>query len=102
VIRESQVLIEGVENMQITYGEDTSAGINFGIDEYVNADEVQDWKNVRAVKIGILMRSETESSIDATSGNQDYNVNGTVVQVRTNDRYFRKVFTTQLALDNGV
>lgn len=102
VIRESQVLIEGVESMQITYGEDTSNDSNPSIDEYVNADDVQDWRKVRAVKIGILMRSETESSIDATSGNQDYNVNGTIVQIRTNDRYFRKVFTTQLALDNGV
>ena len=59
---EEQELVEGVENMQVLYGEDTSGD---GIaNKYVAADDVADPAAVVAVRIGLLMR--------ATSLNEDF------------------------------
>lgn len=96
----SQVLIEGVENMQITYAEDL--GANGSIDIYATANNVQNWTNVRAVKIALLVRSETQSAVDATTGSRNYQVNDQLVNPGTTDRFVRKVYTTQISLDNGI
>lgn len=96
----SQVLIEGVENMQITYAEDTNG--NGSINTYVPANNVNNWFNVRAVKISLLVRSETQSSVDATTGTSNYQVNDQLIVPGTTDRFIRKVYTTQITLDNGV
>lgn len=100
VVRDEQVLIEGVENMQITYGENTVG--SGGIDVYARADQVVNWDNVKAVKISLLVRSESGSSVDATTGSQAYQVNDQLVVPGTSDRFIRKVYTTQITLDNGV
>lgn len=96
----SQVLIEGVENMQITYAEDL--GANGSVDVYAAANDVQNWANIKAVKIALLVRSETQSAVDATTGSRDYQVNDELINPGTTDRFVRKVYTTQIALDNGV
>jgi type IV pilus assembly protein PilW len=48
-------LIEGIENMQILYGEDTDA--NRAADVYRTATAVADWGNVVSVRVGLLVRS---------------------------------------------
>lgn len=52
-------LIEGVENMQILYGEDTlpPTQLDGVVDVYNSADDVGDFRNVLTVKIGLLVRS---------------------------------------------
>lgn len=55
-------LVEGVENMQIIFGEDLNGdGV---IDTYVSADEIQVWKNVISVRVGLLMRSIGDFATD--------------------------------------
>jgi type IV pilus assembly protein PilW len=56
VIQQDQELIEGVENMQLLYGEDTSGGDKIA-DTYVTADNVTNWDNVVSVRISLLFRT---------------------------------------------
>jgi type IV pilus assembly protein PilW len=88
-------LIEGVENMQITYGEDTTA--DQLADRYVTADMVGNWANVISFSISILVRSEDETGLDVD--NRTYNLLGTNVGPFT-DRRQRSVFTTTVTLRN--
>lgn len=103
---DGQVLIEGVEDMQITYAENVNGDAQGAIDRYSRADQITDWANVKAVKISILVRSETPISVDATTATQTYVVNGQdfrpIDRNGQDDRFMRKVYTTQINLDNGV
>lgn len=66
-------LVEGVEMMQVRYGEDTN---NDGtVNAYFNADEVADWANVRSVRIGLLLRTVAEMG-RGPFDNQTYDVSG--------------------------
>jgi len=90
-----QPLIEGVENMQITYGEDTTG--DQLADSYVSADMVMNWANVISFSIAILVRSEEESGLDVDT--RQYDLLGTKVGA-FNDRRQRSVFTTTVTLRN--
>jgi len=97
IVNEStQELVEGIQNMQILYGEDTNEDKN--VDTYVNAASVSDWDNVRSVKIGLLV-----STVDEIRGmdenTETYNVLGTTVGP-ANDRRIRRVFTATVGLRN--
>ena len=66
-------LVEGVEMMQVRYGEDTN---NDGtVDAYVDAGNVGDWGNVRSVRIGLLLRTVAEMG-RGPFDNQTYDVSG--------------------------
>jgi len=66
-------LVEGVEMMQVRYGEDTN---NDGtVDAYVDAGNVGDWTNVRSVRIGLLLRTVAEVG-RGSFDNQTYDVSG--------------------------
>ncbi len=92
-------LVEGIENMQITYGVDTSSPAvcsnnDGGVDEYVTAAEVaakvpcateaEDWMKVLSVRVTLTMRSTEGNITTDTSG----------------DRRLRKTFTTTIAIRN--
>jgi type IV pilus assembly protein PilW len=96
-----QELVEGVEDMQITYGMDTSpacAANDGGADQYVTAKDIEDntmalactteerWKKVIAVRVTLSMRS-VEDGITT-----DVQPEG--------DRRLRKAFTTTIAARN--
>jgi type IV pilus assembly protein PilW len=91
----ARALIEGVENIQITYGEDTTA--DQLADSYVTADMVGNWANVISFSIAILVRSEDETGLDVD--NRTYNLLGTNVGPFA-DRRQRSVFTTTVTLRN--
>ena len=55
-----QELVEGVETLQVLYGEDTDAAPDNVPNRYVAADKVVDFSNVVAVRISILLRSLKE------------------------------------------
>lgn len=55
-------IIEGVETMQVLYGEDTDADPDNIPDEFVTADNVSDFQNVVAVKVSLLLVSGQELS----------------------------------------
>jgi type IV pilus assembly protein PilW len=104
---QAQELVEGIENMQIVYGEDMSG--DRIPDRYVKADTVANWRNVMAVRIGILARSlaQTESGgkeygPDVDTGSYDVDGDGTndFTVPAPGDRYQRRVFRTTVLMRN--
>jgi len=98
-------LIEGVENIQILYGEDTDADANGD-----NGDDVAnryvaagtsglDVDRIVSLRISILLRS-IENNL--TTNPAPYSFNGTTYIPGASDRYLRKVFTTTITLRNKV
>ena len=85
-------LVEGVENMQFLYGEDTNNDNN--VDTYRTATNVADWEAVINVKISLLIRSP-ESVLDV---NQTYEYEG--VTITSSDKRLRRVFTGIVTLRN--
>ena len=59
-----QQLAEGVENMQVLYGEDTVGG-DGAPDVYRTADAVGNWENVVSVQVALLVSSVRENVADA-------------------------------------
>lgn len=98
---EEQELVEGVENMQITYGIDNDD--DGDADYYVAADtngdgtEDLDVTEVVAIRISLLMRSIEDNVLSSA---QTYSYNGAAVTAT--DRRLRKVFTTTITLRNRV
>lgn len=90
---EAQELVEGVEDMQVRYGEDTSQvsvaecpDDGCSVDAYVDADDVTNWNRVVAVRVTLTLRT-TEDNLateDTAAG----------------DRRIRKTFTTTIAVRN--
>lgn len=92
----AEELVEGVEDMQVLYGEDTNADKN--IDSYVAANAVVNWDNVMAVRINLLMRSVENSVVSAP---QAVAFNGGTVNSGVGaDRRLRKVFTATIGVRN--
>ncbi|MBK8132105.1 MAG: PilW family protein [Gammaproteobacteria bacterium] len=96
---DTQEIVEGVENMQILYGEDTTG--DRLVDIYRTSDTVVSWADVVAARVGLLLRT-------VESGRQEndtaiYDVLGTNVTPPAVDaRRHRRVFTTTIALRNRV
>lgn len=101
----AEELVEGVQDMQITYGVDTTAIADAAVDQYVTADQVtvvapgatnaDKWKRVLSVKIALLMRTSDDN---ITTAPQTYTFNSTTTT--PTDHRLRKVFTTTVAIRN--
>jgi type IV pilus assembly protein PilW len=97
-------LVEGVENMQILYGEDLNPGDDdIQPTQYVTADNITSPDNVVSVRISLLVRTPQELNrpqVAATSrllGVDD----ATAVDITSlSDRRIRKVFTTTVYMRN--
>ncbi len=89
----AEELIEGVEDMQIQYGEDLDG--DRSADVYRTADQIADWEAVVSVRINLLVQS-VEDGI--TSQPQTYTFNGTTVT--PTDRRLRQAFFTVISLRN--
>lgn len=87
-------LVQGVESMQILYGEETG-GAEL---TYRTAAQVANWNQVTTVRIGLLMN--TISQVDDQNRGGIYNVNGTNLNIVVPDRRPRKIFTTTIHLRN--
>lgn len=86
-------LAEGVEALQLLFGEDTDAdGI---VNAYRTANNVADWKNVLAVRVGIVARSSA-NNIQQTASKFTFNE----AQLSVTDRRLRKTFTATVVLRN--
>ncbi len=91
-------LVDGIQDMQIEYGVDTDG--NGSIDAYVVAghaslDSADEWKNVRSVRISLLLVSREDNVTDAP---QRYVYNGSTVT--PSDRRLRYVFTSTIGVRN--
>lgn len=89
----AQELVEGVENMQLQFGERIGNGVTYAL----NADKVTNWNNVVAVSVALLVRSLSEygNDVDATT----YQVLEEEIEA-PGDRHMRQVFTTTATLRN--
>ncbi len=90
---DAEELVEGIENMQIQYGEDTNE--DGAVDVYRTADQVADWEAVVSVRIDLLVQS-VEDGI--TSQSQTYTFNGDTKL--STDRRLRQAFSSVIALRN--
>nr|WP_305891387.1 PilW family protein [Methylomonas sp. SURF-1] len=101
----AEELIEGVQDMQISYAVDT--GTDKAVDAYVTADAVADWSKVLGIRVSLLMVSRQDEQ-GITSSPQRYSIdkNGdgdsedTGETVTPTDYLLRKVFTTTIAIKN--
>ena len=90
----AEELVEGVEGLQILYGEDVDGDYNS--DRFLPANQVS-MNDVVSVKISILLQSITDS---LTPQPQAYTFNGTAVT--PTDHKVRRTFTTTIALRNRI
>lgn len=86
-------VVEGIENMQIQYGEDTNGDITADI--YRGADAVADWSKVVSVRVSLLMQTIDDNIAGAT---QPYTFNGGTTT--PTDRRLRQVYSTVITLRN--
>jgi type IV pilus assembly protein PilW len=116
----AEELVEGVEDLRVTYGVDTSdpkdgqadfydaedpskdfpyvSGDWISADNTLGADEEERWKRVVSVRISLLMRTAEDRVIPTK---QKYTFNGSEVAVAdVPDRRLRKVFTHVIRLRN--
>ncbi|MGR9107599.1 MAG: PilW family protein [Gammaproteobacteria bacterium] len=97
----TEEIVEGVEDMQIVYGEDTDE--DGTPNYYVDAATVTAMQNVVSVKVSLLLRSLADGNI--TSKPVTYTYNGTTYNDGTTpapliDRQLRKVLTSTVTLRN--
>lgn len=96
-------LIEGIESMQILYGEQLA---NDNV-RYVTANNVADFESVRNIKIGLLVSSNNE--VSPTLDNTTYDLHGSSIAPEGTagaatthriDRRLRRVFSTTVNIRN--
>lgn len=91
-------LVEGVENMQITYGEDTNNDNN--IDRYVDAENVSSWGAVLSVRTELLIVSDIENVVSKTGDATAQAVTFAGAAVNNTDGRYRRAITTVFAIRN--
>jgi len=96
----ADLLIEGVEALQISYAEDTTGGDQIA-DVYRAANAVADWNDVLSVSLALLVRSEeTGGESDTKTYQLLPAAAGGVLVDPVDDRRMRMVFTTTATLRN--
>ncbi len=87
-------LADGVQDFQLRYGVDDAGGDEYA-DNYVTANNVTDWSEVRSVRADFLLQS-----IDnLTSEPRDFTFNGQNANPG-NDRRLRMAFSTTISIRN--
>lgn len=104
VVGVPEELIEGVESMQILYGENLDGDPRSTVDTYVPADQVGNWLNVISIRMSLLMQSVEDGTVPAP---QPYTFNGVVYDgagggngALPADNRVRRVFTSTINLRN--
>lgn len=94
-------LVEGIENMQILYGEDTDATPDGTANYYVPANNVVSMSKVISVRISLLVRS-IDDNLAAQPVPYTYNgiTTTTTSTPAVTDRRIRRVFTSTIAVRN--
>lgn len=95
-LRNAEELVEGIENMQVQYGEDTDA--DAVPDAYRIASSVVNWRNVNTVRVAMLAVGLGESQTSLTDTRQYTLLDRTVGPF--NDKRLRRVVTVTISLRN--
>ncbi len=100
-------MIQGVENMQILYGQRDDKGTEVNTDDRVRftnaSDNSLNWNEVDVIRIALLIRSDQE--ISTAVGAKTFDLLGTTVTVQPQangniDRRMRRIVTTTIKLRN--
>jgi type IV pilus assembly protein PilW len=98
-VQPADLIIEGVQALQLAYGEDTNG--DRIAEGYVAANAVANWNNVISVTLAMLIRSDEDgTNVDANTYPLLTNPVGGQTLGPYNDRRQRMVFTTTVALRN--
>lgn len=96
-LRQTQPLIDNVEDMQILYGIDRSG--DQAANRYVNATGVDnDWNNVVSVRVCLLVRSVEDNLLNEKLSYQDCNGSSKT----PTDRFVRRIFISTINLRNRI
>jgi type IV pilus assembly protein PilW len=93
--RNAVALIEGIQDMEILYGEDTDSDAT--ANRYVPANNVGAMANVVSIRISLLVVSIDNNLTAQPVG---YNYNGAPVAPVAGDRRIRRAFTSTIAVRN--
>jgi type IV pilus assembly protein PilW len=94
----AQPLVDGVESLQILYGENTD-GNPLSANRYVQPDQVDDMKNV--VSVRIAMRFISREAVRQTTDSHQYALlDASAFTPAVNDRLLRREITTTVSLRN--
>lgn len=92
----AEELVEGIENMQVQYGEDTDG--DAVPDAYRTANSVVNWRNVNTVRVALLAVGVGESQTSLSDSRQYILLDRTVGPF--NDKRLRRVVTVTISLRN--
>ncbi len=94
LFRDGQEFLDGIEDLQVVYGEDTdgSGVANY----YVPANQVVDMGNVISIRFAVVARSYDDNLTDGMA--QNYSVLG--ANVVAADNRLRQVYTSTVAIRN--
>ena len=94
---QDQLILPGVENLQIQFGIDTNQ--DRSVDQYVNADQVPDWTKVYSARVWVLVRSQhVDKKVDTS---EIFTIAGNAVAFG-NDGYRRLLISSVINLRNMV
>lgn len=93
-------LVEGVENLQVLYGEDTDLPPDGVANIYRKANVIADWTKITSIRIGILARTIDNKNTDVDNGTYDVDGDGTNELAAPGDLYRRRIFQATVQLRN--
>ena len=93
----SQELVEGVESMQILYGEDTDDDLY--PNRYVSASEVVEFDNIVSIRVGLLLRS-TNNATDINQTDSFTLLDNITITPSGDDKFLRYAVNTTIQLRN--
>ena len=93
------VLVEGIENMQVLYGEDNDAtDAVTNATRYVTAGNVTNWNNVVSVRIGFVVNSQ--DNIATSNDTATFSLIGQTAIAASADRMRRRAYSTTAVIRN--
>jgi type IV pilus assembly protein PilW len=93
------MIIPGVENIQLLYGEDTDATDSAtNATKYVSAGNVVNWNNVVSVKLGVLVNSQKDMA--TTNDGVAYDLQGQTQIAAANDHMRRRAYSATVVVRN--
>ncbi len=91
-------LVEGVENLQVEYGLDTSVPPDYSADYYTSNPSATELLQAVNARIFVLARSVNE--VNGYVNDKSYQLGNTVIAA-ANDGFYRRVMQTTVVLRNG-
>ncbi len=95
-IAAAQPLIDGVDNLQLLYGEYDDTGVG----QFVSVDRVTDWTAVKAVRVGMLVNAGNVDGMAAMRLREFILFDAD--KLTFNDRMSRQVYSTTFTLNNNL